>query len=132
MDDHGGIMDTSTSSDISDLMIRSFSNYSSEDLDASDIVVERKCANAVDNMVQDLLLHRAKNNTSYAETSNVAQMLNNVPGALSKIPSKIDTLKSEASLVYKYEYYVFCESCDILIEIYTVCDICKKKTKKKG
>lgn len=59
--------------------MRSFSEYSTDDTSMNDLP-EDKSTNPINELVQKVLYHRAKENLSYKAASNVAQLLNSMPG----------------------------------------------------
>lgn len=114
----------------SKIFFRSFSEYSSEDVNVFECTQIIHNPNPLQNQIDNVMRHRAQFNTSYAASSQFAEALNNVPGAQLKIPTSKDALKREAKLQYQYKHYVFCESCGILVEIDKECETCNIRTKK--
>lgn len=117
---------------ISDDFAKSFEEYDCED---DDIIVydgasEQKPTNPIIQMANEILIDRAKYNKSYAATSSYAQNLNSVPGALLKVPTTKQKLIREANPKYKYEHYIICDSCKVLIGDGNYCGNCDKITKK--
>lgn len=128
--EHDAFAETSVESD---LAVRSFSEYSCDDINLSFIMSGASVShgtNPLDQTINEVLLHRAKFNTSYAATSNFANTLNSIPGSQLEIPTKKNQLKRNAGLQYRYEYYVFCYFCQALVKHGQNCSNCKRKTKK--
>lgn len=127
--DHNSTVNTSSDSE---LAMRSFSEYNSDSsANTSDIILEMGSRNPVAGMINEVLSHRAKHNTSYSAACSFAHSLNNVPGSLVKIPEKKRELKREVNLGYEYTHYVFCQSCNVLAKLGETCKICSKYTKKR-
>lgn len=124
-------MDQNSSSEIerSDVY-RSFAEYSSDEISAEISFSGVKYSNPRDDMICQVLTHRAKHNTSYAAASSFAETLNSVPGAKLKIPTRKDDLKNEVKLLYEFEQYIFCSSCNLLCKVDTDCSTCNRRTKK--
>lgn len=127
---HNSFQIMDASSEIDDELIRSFSEYSCEDINVSIISEENQTTNPVIQTVNEVLLFRAKNNTSYAAASTFALTLNSVPGSLLEIPTTKEQLIREAKVEYEYQRYIFCEKCEILVGENSACTSCKKRTKK--
>lgn len=115
----------------SEIEMKSFSEYNTDDTSINDSS-EEKCTNPIDELVQNVLYHRAKQNLSYDAASNVAQLLNSMPGSLLSVPEHRTRLRREAKRMqaYEYKHYVFCQSCDILIQLGEKCNLCNRITKK--
>lgn len=126
--DHNITSDTSSEMD-SDLALKSFAEYSSDD--SSDaVVVDVEFLNPISQIVGEVLIHKAKYNTSYASASNFANMLNNMPGAKLQIPMSKKELKDEVTMKFMFVHYVFCKSCDVLIKVREKCYMCNQETAK--
>lgn len=125
--DQSTAAETSSEIDMS-LLMRSFSEYSSED---SDIILESETVNHFCELTNKVMIHRATYNTSYAAAVGFAETLNSVPGSKVKIGTSTVQLMRETTKLFNYEYYVFCDQCNILVKVNTKCSICEKITKKR-
>lgn len=116
----------------SDELTKSFGEYDCEDDEV--LVYERgiksTSTNPMTQMVNAVLLDRAKYNKSYTAACEYSVNLNSVPGAKLKLPLTKKQLKRESTQKYTYKYYVFCESCGLLVENGSLCEKCNKRTKK--
>lgn len=124
-------MDQNSSAETS-LICRSFAEYSSDEIsiELKNSSSDSKFINPVEETINQVLLHRAKYNTSYAASSNFAETLNAIPGAKIEIPTSKQQLISQANHDFIYERYVFCGKCNILCKVDTTCGTCNQKTKK--
>lgn len=94
--------DVSGSTNISDLAEMSFSAYSS--IDSFEIDEPKTgCVNPLNAMVDAVFCLRTKSNLSYSALSNIAQSMNDVPGAQLRISTTKHMLKRDVRLLYKYE-----------------------------
>lgn len=82
-------------SDLSNEWMRSFSEYDGEEenIFVLNVSQEKKCTNPATNLVNGILLDRAKYNTSYAACTAVSDKINSVPGNELKIPTRKEQLK---------------------------------------
>lgn len=120
-----------------DLALRSFDEYDENNdcLIHIDTTDEKKCdiKNPYNILLNDVLQHRAANNTSFKSASDFARILNSMPGAEIEIPSHKKKIKKEANLKYEFILYIVCTKCKHLIpNVETKCPKCglvKKKTK---
>lgn len=121
-----------TSGEMAEFM-RSFEEYDYDD--DSRIIHENTPKSEIINpaieMLNGVLLDRAKFNKSYASASSHSKSINSVPGAQLRIPTEKNQMKREANLKYSYEYYIFCEKCKLLMKQNENCMNCGKSTKKK-
>lgn len=123
-----------TSSDLSTDAMKSFDEYNCED-DESVLIFDGndkiKSMNPVNEMVNEVLIDRAKYNKSYTAASDFSKRLNSMPGAKIEIPTRKEQMKREANLKYQYEYYIFCDFCKYLFKKDETCFNCGKITKKR-
>lgn len=118
---------------LSSKCLRSFQEYdveSDDDIIIFDEMKTNECTNPISNMMNDLLVDRAKYNKSYAACIDTSKQLNSVPGAKVQYPVLKQQIKREANLKYVYVRYIFSASCKILCEEGNACEICKQIPKK--
>lgn len=125
--DHNLSADTSSEIE-NELALRSFTEYSSDEI--SETWLQKEISNPMQNIINNVFLHRAQFNTSYAAASAFAKALNEMPGSQLNIPTSKERLKSAVSIKFLYEHYVFCNSCEALMKLGEKCNFCKQKTEK--
>lgn len=114
----------------SKIFFRSFSEYSSDDVNVFDSTQIIQNSNPIQVQIENIVRYRAQYNTGFSASSQFAEALNSVPGAQLKIPTSKNVLKREVKLQYQYKHYVFCKSCGILVELNKVCETCNVLTEK--
>lgn len=125
-------MESDTSVEFDDFL-KSFEEYD----DCDEIIVynssssKQKPSNPIIDMVNEVILDRAKYNKSYAAASSHAKSLNSVPGALVQIPTEKEKMKAHINLKYSYEIFIVCD-CKFLCKPGQICKGCSKMPPKKG
>lgn len=105
-----------SSFDISTELMKSFSQYSSSDLDDSKEMKEiaKKNQSENQNLIADglstIMEHKIKFNTSLASAKDVANILNNQPNALMQLPTCIATMKKNSDLRFDRQFLVYCDT----------------------
>lgn len=122
-----------TSGDIAEFM-RSFEEY--DDYDDDSVIIydntpKPKITNPATEMLNGVLLDRAKYNKSYDAACSHSKSINSVPGAQFQIPTEKNKMKKQANLKYSYEYHIFCDKCKSLVKNNAECPICASPVKKK-
>lgn len=123
--------DVDTDDELTKEFMRSFGEYDDDSTLAHENVQTLKITNPPTNMINNVLMDRAKFNTSYKAASAQCERLNSVPGAKLKNPTGKNQMKREADLKYDYDIYIFCDTCKLLFKKGEVCERCGKPTKKK-
>lgn len=128
-------MDTTSDADISDelaaALMRSFEEYDDDSLVVHEKKQVAKISNPATQMINNVLLDRAKFNQSFAAASSHCASINSVPGAKVKIPTDKNQLMREVKMKYVYDIYIFCDVCKLLFKEDEVCKQCSKSTKKR-
>lgn len=119
--------------DLEELDLLSFFNLDFNDSNDAEII---ECSiisqNIVQSKVQEINEIQLKNTFSYEGTCDVVKLINNMPGAIIKLPDskkRIQHMLSEMTIV-KPIYLVFCKTCDQIVENGENCSKCMVMAKK--
>lgn len=109
-----------------------FSEYSDDNLEILDTSkTAEQCVNPYNILVNQILRHRATNNTSFKAACEFGRTLNLMPGSQIEVPTSENRLKKEAILKFNFLRYIVCKKCNCLVpESEKVCSVCGFITKK--
>lgn len=123
--------DLDTSDELANAFMKSFEEYDDDSIIIHENEPKSKVTNPVAELINTVLLDRAKFNKSYAAASAHSVTINSVPGAQISIPTEKNKMKREATLQFQYETYIFCDTCKLLYKKGELCEKCGRSSKKR-